>query len=273
MPGQLIYMRLPILAATLKSAYTLLLALGAGMLAFQLLIASTYKQFGDLTTALFQQLPREWMALLKMQPGMSLGGDANSYLALGYYHPLFLILGSAIAITLGARALAGEIDRGTILYLLARPVPRWQVVASKALALLPATGLVAAGAVAGTALGSRLMGIEVDLTRFVLAGLNAWGLFAAIGAIALLASSLGRSTGEAAGWAGGFAIISFFVDFLADLWEPARTVEPLSIFDYYTPSEVIHTAQLPGVDLAVLIVVGVAAVVLAMICFSRRDIA
>src|SRR2546428_264166 len=51
----------------------------------------------------------------EMQPGVALSGFADHYVSLGWYHPLFLVLGCAVAITLGARSLAGEIDRGTIL--------------------------------------------------------------------------------------------------------------------------------------------------------------
>ena len=266
-------MRPRIFGYTIREARTLLLATVLGMIALEAIVASTYKDFGGMASSVLEQLPREWAALLKLQPGLPLGGNVSSYLALGYYHPLFLILGSVTAITLGARSLAGEIDRQTILYLLACPLPRWHMVVSKALALIPVTLLVSLGAVTGTCIGVTLAGIEADLSHIAVNGINAWALFLAIGGIALLASSAAHSTGQAAGWVTGFVLISFFVDFLSDLWEPIRTLEPFSLFDHYDPSETIASGRLDVTDVTLLLGVALAAVVAAVLVFSRRDIA
>jgi len=265
-------MKVLIFTTTLLGSKTLLLALAGGMIALQALVSYTYESFSGVTGQMFADLPREFAALIKVQSGLPLGNDPNAYLTLGYYHPIFLVLGSAAAISIGSQALAGEVDRGTILYLLARPLHRWQVVVSKGAVILPATALVAAGAMAGTTLGTMLIGVDIETRRFVLAAINAWALFIAIGAIALLCSTLANSTGQAAGWAITFAMISFFVDFLADLWEPIRRVEPLSIFNHYDPSQVVATGSLPADDLAFLLGLAVFATMLAVFIFSRRDL-
>lgn len=262
-----------IFANTLRGARVLLASLCAGMLLLQVVISATYSQFSGVLAQMMQQLPPEMAAFMKLQPGAPFAADAYGYLALGYYHPMFLVLGSTLAITLGARAIAGEIDRGTILYLLARPIPRWQVVVSKALSLVPATVAIAAVAVAGTAVGSALTGIQVDAARFALAGINAWALFLALGGVALLLSTVTSSTGAAAGWAGAFALVSFVVDFLADLWDPVRAIEWASVFNLYDPSSIITTGQLNWGPVVILLAVACVAVVVGALRFERRDIA
>ncbi|MSQ14792.1 MAG: hypothetical protein EXR50_02890 [Dehalococcoidia bacterium] len=264
-------MRVLIFSTALLGARTLLVPVTVGMLALQALVSYTYKSFSGISEELFANLPREFSAFIKVQGGAPFG-NANTYLTLGYYHPLFLVLGSAAAITLGAQALAGEVDRGTILYLLARPIPRWQVVLSKGAIILPATALPTAGAVAGTLLGTALIRVDTEIWRFVLAAINAWALFSAIGAVALLCSAFSSSSGQAAGLASFFTIISFFIDFLADLWEPAQKIQPFSIFAHYDPSHVVATGTLPGNDLVILVGVTVWATLLAVFIFSRRDL-
>lgn len=261
-----------IFVVALKDARTLLAALAFGMAALQLLIGSTYQAFGEVTSEVMQQMPRELAALMKMQPGAPLGADPNAYVSLGWSHPLFLVLGCAVAITLGAGSLAGEIDRGTILYLLARPIPRWSLVVTRALILVPTTGVVAAAALAGTGLAGWVLGTGVEAERFGLVAANAWALFLGIGAVALLASALSRTAGQAGGIAIAFTLVSFFVDFLADLWEPVRRLEPISVFTHYSPSEVLATRTLPLGDVAVLCGLAITATVLAALIFSRRDI-
>lgn len=266
-------MSLPILLVTLRGAAVLLGALAAGMCALQVLISATFQGFGSATAQLLRELPREFAAFVKLQPGLIPAGDVNGYLSLGFYHPLFLVMGSAATVTLGAQALAGEIDRGTILYLLARPLPRWRVVLSKGLALPAAAAVVAGAALLGLGAGRLLFGLESDVAVFGLVAANAWLLFLALGSVALLGSAAASSTGQAAGWATTFTLVSFVVDFLADLWEPARSLEPLSVFTYYDPSAVIASKQLPPGDLAFLLAVTVLSTLLAIGVFSRRDVA
>ena len=265
-------MKTAIFGRTLLSTKTLLLSLTAAMLALQLIVSYTYESFAGITGQMLESMPPEFAAFMKVQSGIPLGNDPNAYLTLGYYHPVFLVLGSAVAITVAAQALAGEIDRGTILYLLARPLHRWQVVLSKGAVLLPVTVIVTTGAVAGTALGTALSGVEIDIWRFVLAGINAWATFTAIGGVTLLCSALAGSAGQAASWAIAFALTSFFIDFLADLWEPIRKVEPLSLFHHYDPTKVVASGSLSANDMAFLLGLALVATILAILAFSRRDI-
>ena len=87
-----------IFSVTLKDARVLLAALAIAMAALQMLIGSTYQAFHDVASQVVEQMPRELAALIKMQPGVALSGSADHYVSLGWYHPLFLVLGCAVAI-------------------------------------------------------------------------------------------------------------------------------------------------------------------------------
>jgi ABC-2 type transport system permease protein len=55
-----------------------------------------------------------------------------------------------IAVLFGTAAFGAEIEDGTIVYLLAKPVPRWAVVTAKLIAVVGATAVLAAGSAAVT---------------------------------------------------------------------------------------------------------------------------
>lgn len=60
-------------------------------------------------------------------------GDASR---VGFYHAMIreIIIGTLLplaAVTFGTTAFGGEVDDGTLIYLLVKPIARWQIVASK----------------------------------------------------------------------------------------------------------------------------------------------
>jgi Cu-processing system permease protein len=123
---------------------------------------------------------------------------------------LCLFLAPLVSLVLGASAIAGERDRGTLEYLLAQPVTRRQLLLGKYLALLTAlgaatlVGFAAAGAVvAGRAGWSAL-------AHFLVFPLLAILLSAAMLAVGLLLSV--RAVSEIA--AHGFALFTWFASVL-----------------------------------------------------------
>jgi len=81
------------------------------------------------------------------------GGDVFSLsgaIALGYVHPITIILVAIFAVGFATSAIAGERQRGTLEVLLARPVSRRQVYLTELLAVLVFIGLALVAASIGT---------------------------------------------------------------------------------------------------------------------------
>ncbi len=110
-----------------------------------------------------------------------------------------------IALILAYDTLVGEIERGTMLLLLAYPVARWQVIAGKfaghvaILVLAVVLGYGIAGAVVVAASGGDMR----DLGAYVAMVANSALLGAAFVALGYLVSALTRERGAAAGFALG----------------------------------------------------------------------
>jgi ABC-2 type transport system permease protein len=170
-------------------------------------------------------------------------------------------------------AIAGDIERGTILFVLSRPVSRGALLLGKTAEIVLSLGLVVAGSVGGTALGITLvdLGEAINLWPFVLIGLNAYALFLALAGVTLIISALSNSAAAVAGWATAFALLAFTADFLAGL-PVINLLGILSPFRFYDPQTIVASGNLPLVNTFVLLLTFLVGFIVAGLLFQRRDI-
>jgi ABC-2 type transport system permease protein len=198
-------------------------------------------------------------------------GSPQGVIAFGYLHPFFLAIFSAWTIRVGAGALAGEIGRGTMDLLAARPAPRWALVLAAWVVSLAGLAAIAAAALAGSAVGLRVRPLGVAVGQIGALPAMAWLLFAGWSSVTLLVSSMRREAGSAIAWASGIIATAFVVEFLGRVWAPIAWARPWSPFTYYRPQDIVrHGVPLADPSgLAALAVLGLAA---AMLVFERRDL-
>jgi ABC-2 type transport system permease protein len=261
----------PLFGHVWRSQRTKLLIVAMAMTAWNALLPVIYQSFGSQMKALVDSgiIPKE---LTNIGGGdvFSLGGS----IALGYVHPIAIILVSVFAIGFAASAVAGERQRGTLEVLLARPVSRRVVYLTLLAAALLFVGLVLAAASIGTIAGSAIAGVldELALERLPMLWLNGmllWGTFAAI---ALAASvSFDRLT-PAIGVMVAIVIVMYFLDILGSLWPDAKGLQPYSLFHYLTARDILAGTVDP-IAFGLLAVVGALAIAYAIVEFPRRDLA
>jgi ABC-2 type transport system permease protein len=258
-------------AHTWRSQRTKLLVVCVAIAAWNAFLPVIYQSFGIQMKALVDSgvIPKQ---LTNFGGGdvFSLGGA----IALGYVHPISIILLSIFAIGFTTSAVAGERQRGTLEVLLARPLSRHQVYATLLVAVLVFIGLVLVAASIGTLLGSAIVGVLGDLPVERLPmlwfnGMLLWGALAAIGLAASL--SFDRLT-PALGITMAIVVVSYFLDILGSLWPDAQGLQKYSLFHYLTARDILGgTVDLVG--LAVLAVVAAIAIAIALVVFPRRDLA
>lgn len=120
---------------------------------------------------------------------------------------LCLLLAPLIALSLGAGAIAGDRDKGTLTYVLAQPINRWELLLGKF------AGLFTSIAIA-TVVGFGLAGIVIAMfastidvgTYMLLIGLVI-GLVAVMTALGLVASVIGKTRAQAV----GLALLVWFI--------------------------------------------------------------
>ncbi|HEY7131631.1 MAG TPA: ABC transporter permease subunit [Candidatus Limnocylindrales bacterium] len=205
------------------------------------------------------------------------GGDPftlGGSIALGYIHPIAIILIGIFAVGFTTSAVAGERQRGTLEVVLARPVSRRVLYVTLLVALLLFLAIILVAAIVGTVIGCSIAGVldELPIERLPILWLNGLLLWGAIGAIGLAASvSFDRLT-PALGVTMAILIVSYFLEILGSLWPDAAGLQQYSLFHYLSAREILAgTTDVAG--LALLAVVGAIAIGWAVVVFPRRDLA
>lgn len=262
-----------ILRRLLRRHALFLLGCAALLSCFQLLICAIVGTL-DLDAMLEQlgaMLPpflRE--ALLQRVLG---GADSRSLLVFGWNHPIAHALGAAVAIVAASRAVAGEIERGTLELTLAQPLSRGRYFVAQVLfAAAALLGLVGAG-LSGTLVGERVFALApLPLRGLLHVGAGYALLYAAVYALTLLLSAMGREGGRVAAAGFGLALVSFLIQAIATLWPRAAFLLPWSLHGHFDPRVILAAGAVPARSIAVLGGITVLSTAAAAWRFATRDL-
>src|SRR5689334_9114855 len=222
-----------------RSQGTKLLIVCLAMAGWSVVLPIIYQSFGHQMQALIES------GVIPKQLTNFGGGDVFSLsgaIALGYVHPITIILVAIFAVGFATSAIAGERQRGTLEVLLARPVSRRQVYLTELLAVLVFIGLALIAASIGTVVGSAAAGVIDQLRpeRLPLLWANGLLLWGGIAAIGLAASvSFDRLT-PALGITMAIVVVSYFLEILGSLWPDAAGLQPYSVFHYLAARDVLN---------------------------------
>lgn len=263
-----------IVRATLRRKWVSLAAFVFSAGFFHAQVALSYPAIGGIATvqSVVGAFPPGLRTLLRIAPNLQAAFGLQDYLAFSWFHPVFLGLGAAFVVARATDALAGEVDRGSIYLVLSRPLPRWTLVAGKSLEMILGAGCMAVAGWAGLAFGVTVaFGEPQVLARYLPVVPLAWGLFAALGAGAMVISSVTSRTSLAGGLAAAWTLVAFVLDVIPPLAQsPLAWLNP---WHYYFPQEVVATGQMDWPALAILALWTLLATGAAAFLFDRRDLA
>lgn len=249
-------------------ARVLLLALGFGL--FEFVVGLSY---ASVDQNAIRQVVDALPPALRALAGSADIATPTGYAGSGYLHPVALAVQAAVAISMAA-APAREAEDGTAELVLSRPLPPHRWLAAHASAM--ATGL--AVVVAGGYLGGLVAALTVDdlapvdpgpLALALVAGFTC---FLAVGGVTLLVASLVRTGARAVGWATGFLLVSYAVDYLSQVWSIAEPLGPVSIFHHLDPPAVLRDRAIGGEDLVALLGLAAVTIAAALVLVERRDL-
>lgn len=268
-------MRPLVLLRTVGSQAPMLILVAVGLSVFEALIPLIFRALGEDAAGRFlDAAPEGFRQVLESQFGLIPTHSVTGWLGASSRHPIYLVLLSAVAVAMASGSVAREIERRTIGYILSRPLSRRRFLAEKV-----AAGLTVLLVLVSLGLGVMIaathaagLGRGVDFGPFVWSAANAFVLFAALAGIGTAVSARSSSGGTVVAVASGVALASYFLDFLASLWEPAERLGPLSLFHYYRPSDILLGESTPWSQMAVLAGVALAGFTVAFLIFTRRDL-
>lgn len=256
------------LALERARARIILLAVGFGL--FELVVGLSY---ASVDQNAIRQLVAALPPALRALAGSADIATPTGYAGSGYLHPVALAVQGAIAISMAA-APAREAEDGTAELVLSRPIPPARWLAAHALAMATGLAVVVAGGYAGGLCAALTVDDLSPVHAAPLAGALLAGFlcFLAVGGVALLVASLVRSGGRAVGWAAGFVLVSYALDYLAQVWSIAEPLGPLSIFHYLDPAAILGSGSLGLEDVAALGGLALVTSLAALVLVQHRDL-
>lgn len=247
-----------------------LIPMAIGLALFEFLmtrLAPAPNEIGFMAT-IMASLPPQLVALAG---GQTTFGTSMGVLSIGYEHPFFFLLLSAWIVRVPSAAIAGEIGRGTMDLIAARPLARWHHIAAAAIFAGAGAAALIAAAWIGSTFGLLIRPLGVTGPALLPTAALAWLLFMTWTLVSLLVSSWQREAGPAIAWTSGILAASFVLEYLSRLWKPIASLRPASLFAYYQPHQIVSSGVAAS-DPIRLAIVSVIAFVGALIVFRRRDL-
>jgi len=209
----------------------------------------------------------------------SLGGDmlqagnTSALIAMGYQHPLILLLYMLFAVGVPTTLLSGEIQKGTMELILSRSVTKNH--AYVCAGLITVAGMFALVLVMfmGTVLGTTLydFGTAIRLHLFFRAAVVGGVFASAVGGITLLAAASFQC--NIAIWLTvAYLVVNYFVSIFAEWWARMSWLQPVTIFHYVDGPRIFTESEWPIDDISVLLTILVIATILGGVIWSRRDL-
>jgi len=167
-----------------------------------------------------------------------------------------------------------EMDRRTLVFLLALPVARWQILVVRWIVFAAALAMLHAARTCAAAAGLRFIGQEVEGSRLLAVELNSVLLYLALGSL-LLAMSLffndyGRGIATLLGT--GLGLYFFYIFTAETKGLPARLREALP-FSFYDPGTILLGGEIPVAHYLILGILAIAFLLVAIFLFQRKPVA
>ena len=237
---------------------------GVGLAAMGALVVYVYPSYSD------QLADFEIPEALKAFIGEADYASPAGFLSAEFFSwaPILLVI---FAIMAGTSALAGEEAAGTMDLLLAQPVSRRQIVLEKLAGFMAASVGIAALVCLGWLLSLPFVDIDMSLGKMIVATFNMLPLTFFFGAFAMWSGSALPNRRVATGLVTALAVVTYFVNFLANLVEVLRPLRWASPFFYDNGTNVLPS----GVDWSkVTVLLGLFCLftVLTLLAFERRDV-
>ncbi len=264
-----------VLTKTVREVWVVTLIFAAAMAAVEALLAGVIPIFVDEAAGQILKVPfiRNMLAaLLGTEIGDAVGPAV--VLPLAWAHPLVLGLLAAQEVTHCTRMPAGEIDRGTIDVVLALPVSRRDLYVVETAVFVGAGAFVMMAGIAGHRFGNLFAppGFVLSTRLLLMIVGNLFCLYLAVGGVAFAVSSLSNLRGRAIAVVLAIVMASFLLNFLAQMWAPAKTISWASVLTYYRPAMILREQAWPVSHMAVLLAIGVSCWTFGAVAFARRDI-
>jgi beta-exotoxin I transport system permease protein len=251
----------------------LVIALAALLSAFQVLDVVVAHNLQ--TNGLYAQFSALVPAFIQEAMGGVLVGSFTGAIALGFAHPLVMLSLSCVAIYVASEP-AGEVEDGLVDLVVARPVPRFLIIARSAVVCVVSTAAVAAAMFVTNRISvqwiSPVTAASLPALRLAWIAANLLAIVWCFGAAALAMAAYVRQRMRAVGTIAMLAVFLYLLQFGAAAWAPLRPFARLSPFRYYEPMQTLLGRATPSGNIAGLLTATIVLLAIAHALYVRRDL-
>ena len=262
---------IPVIRWTLWQRRWSILGWSFGVFALIFINLVFYPSFKDQAAELqksFSNLPDAAVQLI--------GGSTDFFSPVGflnsqiYFLMLPLIL-TVLAIALGSSLIGREEDEGTLESLLANPVSRNTLLSAKAIVGLTILFVVTTVSLITIVTLAKIVGLDIALSKLLIATFACFGLVLSVGAIAFFIASTGRGRAFSISIPAFVALGGYIIASLAGTVDWLKIPSKFFPFHYYQ-SESILKGSTDWAFILILFLISTVFIAIAFIAFRRRDI-
>ena len=254
----------------LRISWRLLVLSAIGLALVAYLMAWGFPMFLERMALVGKHAPKFMRRAIEARTG---GVSFEGYVGFAFFHPVTLALMALWPITRGVRAVAGDLERGALGWMLAYPVGRVPFLLARAGVMLAGVALLNVVLIGALRFfGAYHQVALAGWTPYLHAGLGGFLLYGAIGALVLWASAAATRAAPPAFFGAGLVLGSLILEHTGGMWEVLEQWRWLSLFHYYDAPAILKGTPPSALDLAVLgglLLLGVAG---AVATFARRDL-
>jgi ABC-2 type transport system permease protein len=261
-----------VLLKTLRDTRQSLLWWSLGLVGLVAMLTSVYPSVRDNESMkkLVEQYPEALKAFIAFGGSVDYSSGAG-YLGSELFSFMVPLLLLVAAIGAGARAIAGEEERGTLDLLLANPISRRRLVLEKLGALVAELALLAVVLWCALAVGAGAANMGIGLDKLAAATVDATLLALLFGVLALLVGCMSGRRAPAVAVPAAAAVAAYLVNALAAIVSWLEPVQKASPFYHYVAGDPLRHGFALGHSVLLLLAIAVVSA-LAPFAFAGRDL-
>lgn len=266
----------PLIVRTIKdSRFTILGYALIGVLLIWLYVAlfpSVQEQAAELNKVL-EQFPDTFLKAFNVGDAAMILSDLESFLASRHYGLMWPLMVIILAIGLASNAIANEIEKGRIEYLLSQPLSRNSYFMAKYISGVVILATFTIFSIYCIIPFAEMYGIAYDTNAYHVVSLMGFLFGLSVFSLAVFFSSLFSEKGKVSLAMTVIMIASYTANLVAALTPDLENLKYLSVFHYFDANVAMVDQVVNGTGALVFLTITVLSLLAGLITFNRRDIA
>lgn len=206
--------------------------------------------------------------------GANAGFDLTTFSGF-YYIEIFIWLEMVIlfvSILVPAKLISAEVDKKTLDFILSYPISRWKYALEKFSVFLSYNLLYPVFVLVLTYQSILSLDVEMNLVLLSYSLIGVWFLLFALGALSFLCGIIFFEPNRALAASGFLILGQYIIVRIGGLTESLTFLKSFSLFNYLNANTILNQGKIPLDELIIVLIVGIFALISALLIFQRKEI-